>query len=149
MIKVNRQTDYAIRVVLALARHGSGQRISTRQIQEEMAIPAAFLQRIVADLARSTIVHTFPGREGGLELTRPIAKITLKQVIEAIDGPIMISDCLSSHKSECLLKEPCPVHYCWGRVQAAILSELDSVTFEELASERTPLPQQELLEAAA
>ena len=134
MIKINRQTDYAIRVVLALARRGAGLRVSTSQVQKEMSIPAAFLQRIVADLAHAKVVRTFPGREGGLELARPIPEISLKDVVEAIEGPLLISECLNKD-SRCVLGTTCPVQACWGRVQAAILRELDTVSFAELAAQ--------------
>ncbi len=52
MLKINRQTDYAVRVVLALAKHGEGARLSSADIQQEMLIPKAFMSRIVAQLAR-------------------------------------------------------------------------------------------------
>jgi len=82
MIRINRQTDYAIRVVLALAKHTERQRISTTEVQREMLIPAAFLPRIVAELGRGGFILTFPGRDGGLELARPAEQINLRQVVE-------------------------------------------------------------------
>jgi len=62
MIRINRQTDYAIRVVLALAKHPERKRISTTEIQQEMLIPPAFSPRIVAELSRGGFILTFPGR---------------------------------------------------------------------------------------
>ena len=82
MIQINRQTDYAIRVILSLSKHPAGTRKSTSEIRDEMLIPPAFSQRVVADLARGDFVLTFPGRDGGLQLARPADQINLLQVIE-------------------------------------------------------------------
>jgi len=75
MLKINRQTDYAVRVVLALAKYGEGARLSSAEIQQEMLIPKAFMGRIVAQLAHNGLINTFPGRDGGLMLPRPAARI--------------------------------------------------------------------------
>ena len=85
MLKINRQTDYAVRVILALTKQGEGARLSSGEIQREMLIPPALMSRIVAQLARAGLVNTFPGREGGLMLPRPAAQITLKDVVEAFE----------------------------------------------------------------
>ncbi len=71
MLKINRQTDYAVRVLLALAKQPEGTRLSTAAIQQEMLIPPAFMMRIVAQLAKTGLLNTFPGRDGGLMLPRP------------------------------------------------------------------------------
>jgi Rrf2 family protein len=70
MFKINRQIDYAIRVLLALAKQGEGARLSSSEIQREMLIPMAFMPRIVDQLARARLVNTYPGRDGGLMLPR-------------------------------------------------------------------------------
>jgi Rrf2 family transcriptional regulator, iron-sulfur cluster assembly transcription factor len=141
MLKINRQTDYAVRIVLALARHGQGARLSSGAIQREMQIPATMMPRIVALLARCGLVNTFPGRDGGLLLPRPAAQITLKDVVEAFEGPILLSECLLvAREEDCPFKSNCPVHSKWGRVQAAILRELASITFESLAQESADIP---------
>ena len=82
MIRINRQTDYAIRVILSLAKRGQGERASTSEIRKEMLIPPALAQRIVADLARGGFILTFPGRDGGLMLARPAREINLRQIVE-------------------------------------------------------------------
>ena len=63
MLKINRQTDYAVRVILALAKRGEGARLSSADIQQEMLIPKSLMLRIVAQLSRDGLLNTFPGRE--------------------------------------------------------------------------------------
>jgi len=141
MLKINRQTDYAVRVVLSLAQRGEGIRIHSAEIQQEMLIPQALMPRIVAQLAREGLVHTFPGRDGGLSLPRPASQITLKDVVEALEGPILLSECLQvTSEDDCPFQSNCPVRSKWGRVQVAMMREMASITFEELVQEASGIP---------
>lgn len=141
MLKINRQTDYAVRVLLALAKRGEGARLSSSDIQREMLIPKAFMSRIVAQLSRDGLVDTYPGREGGLMLPRPASQITLKDVVEAFEGPILLSACLQvKGEDDCPFQSNCPVRPKWGRVQIAMMREMASISFEDLAQESLAIP---------
>jgi Rrf2 family protein len=134
VIKINRQTDYAIRVLLALAKQPEGTRLATSAIGEEMLIPRAFLTRIVADLAQAELVETFPGRDGGLQLARPAAQISLRDVVETMGGPFLLSDCMTEQNT-CPFEGACPVRTRWSRLQRVILDELAHTTLDILALE--------------
>jgi Rrf2 family protein len=141
MLKINRQTDYAVRVVLALAKHDNGARLSSTEIQQEMLIPKAFMSRIVAQLSRAGLINTFPGRDGGVTLPRPASQITLRDIVEAFEGPILLSECLQvKGEDDCQFQRDCPVRPKWGRVQVAMLRELASITFEDLVNESIGIP---------
>lgn len=134
MIRINRQTDYAIRVVLSLAKREPNLRVSTTEVQQEMLIPPSLAQRIVADLARGGFVQTFPGRDGGITLARPAKEINLRQVVEHFEGKFFISDCLVG-KGECPFDKNCPVRHRWARLQSTLMQELEQITFDDLARE--------------
>lgn len=141
MLKINRQTDYAVRVVLALAKRGEDVRLSTTEIRQEMLIPPALMTRIVAQLSREGLINTFPGRDGGLMLPRPASQITLKDVVEAFEGPILLSGCMQAKgEDDCPFRTNCPVRSKWGRVQVAMLREMASITFEDLVQEAVGIP---------
>lgn len=141
MLKINRQTDYAVRVVLALAKRGEGARLSSAEIQKEMLIPKAFMPRIVAQLSREGLIDTYPGRDGGLMLPHSASQITLKDVVEAFEGPILLSACLQvTGEDDCPFQSNCPVRPKWGRVQVAMMREMASITFEDLAKESLGIP---------
>jgi Rrf2 family transcriptional regulator, iron-sulfur cluster assembly transcription factor len=141
MLKINRQTDYAVRVILALAQRGEGARLSSGEIQREMQIPPALMTRIVAQLARAGLLNTFPGREGGLMLPCPASQITLRDVVEAFEGPILLSECLQvKGEDDCPFQSNCPVRSKWGRVQVTMLREMAAITFESLALEAAGVP---------
>jgi Rrf2 family transcriptional regulator, iron-sulfur cluster assembly transcription factor len=138
MLRINRQTDYAVRVVLALAQRGEGVRVSSAELQREMLIPKTFMGRIVAQLAQASLILTFPGRDGGLQISRDPQTITLKDVVEAFEGPILISECIISQGEEkdCpFMQQSCPVSSKWGRIQAAMLREMKSILFSDMVKE--------------
>ena len=134
MFRVNRQTDYAIRVILMLAQQPVGSRLPSSEIGREMLIPSAFLGRIVAHLAQANLLVTFPGRDGGLQLPRPAAEITLKDVVEVMEGPFLLSECMTGEEA-CPFEGNCRVRCRWTKLQASILDELKTTTFADLARE--------------
>lgn len=148
MFRINRRIDYAIRVLLALAKLPAGTRRLTRDVQDEMLIPPAFLQRIIADLSKTGLLETYPGPKGGLKLGRPAGEITLGNIWEAIEGPLCISNCVLD-KHSCPLGSRCPVRGKWSRMQALILQELQSTTLEQLAQEAQLISAQNEPEAIA
>lgn len=134
MIRINRETDYSFRVILALVRAGENVRLSTAQIQKEMQIPLSFLHRIVASLSRNDIIDTFPGREGGVQLARPAADISLLDVYEAVEGPIQLSECFVSDSS-CAMDTPCPVQRSLRDIQKTLECELAAVHFDSFIAD--------------
>jgi Rrf2 family protein len=141
MLKINRQTDYAVRVLLALSKEPEGTRLSTAAIRRKMLIPPAFMMRIVAQLAKAGLLNTFPGRDGGVMLPRPAGEISIKDVVEAFEGPILLSQCMQvKGEDDCPFQSNCPVRSRWGRVQVAMLREMSNTSFEELAEEALAVP---------
>ena len=134
MIRINRQTDYAIRLILYLAQQKEDTRVSTAEVRREMQIPPALAQRIVADLARGEFILTYPGRDGGLVLARPAQEINLRQIVEHFEGKFFISDCLVD-KGNCPFDNKCPVRLRWTRLQSQIVLELEQITFKDLAQD--------------
>ncbi len=131
---INRRTDYAIRVVLGLAKHPPGTRVSAQQLSQEMLIPLSLLYSLLKELSRAQLVRTYPGPKGGLELARPAQDITLRDVIEAMDRLPRVSECIDLPDS-CPFSSACPVRRRWARLQHMILKELESTTFADLAAE--------------
>ena len=143
MLRINRQTDYAVRVILALAKRPEGTRLSTSEIQQEMLIPPATMLRIVAELARAGLLKTFTGRDGGLSLPSPASQITIKDVVEAFEGPILLSACMQvKGEDDCPFQTNCPVRTKWGRIQVAMMREMASINFADLAQEAIGIPVQ-------
>jgi Rrf2 family protein len=142
MMRINRRTDYAIRVVLTLAKLPFQERLSTQEIQKAVMAPRPFLQRIIADLSRAGLIHTYPGPKGGIQLAHLPEKLNLRHIWEAIEGPLLISDCIE-HAEDCALNPGCPVTSHWAHLQQIMLQELESVSFLQLAEEADELSSRE------
>lgn len=134
MFRVNRQTDYAVRVVLALSKKPQGTRISTSEIGREMLIPPALLQRIVAELANGGFIETQAGRDGGITLAHLPAEINLLQVVERFEGPLILSDCILK-EGDCPFENKCPVNCQWKRLSDLLRTEMARVTFAQLVED--------------
>jgi Rrf2 family nitric oxide-sensitive transcriptional repressor len=134
MIRINRQTDYAFRVILSLAKQSPQTRISSAKIRKEMLIPPALSLRIVAELARGGFIHTFPGRDGGIELAYQAKDISLWSIVDLFEGPIHLSEC-QTDKEDCPFEPECPIHRRWEPLQEILRKELEKITFDELAQD--------------
>src|SRR6185503_2877206 len=119
-MQITRQADYAVRAVLYLAQQGPHVRASTAQIAREQKIPPTFLAKIMSQLAACGIVHTARGAHGGVRLARPADEVSLLEVVEAIDGAILLNDCVANPQA-CPLSGDCPIQPVWCQAQAELV----------------------------
>ncbi|MBI2155590.1 MAG: Rrf2 family transcriptional regulator [Candidatus Rokubacteria bacterium] len=131
-MRLTRQGDYAVRVVVDLASRPAGAVVPRSSIQERQDVPAAYLAKIVQALARAGLVRTHPGARGGVALGRPPDHIPLRDVIEAVEGPIHLNRCVV-RPDACARDRFCSVHPVWLRLQALVTRELEAVTIAALA----------------
>jgi Rrf2 family protein len=125
--------DYAVRVVVDLAGQPAGATVRTQDLGRRTGVPQAYLSKIVQVLAQAGLVRTRRGALGGISLLAEPRAITLKQVIEAVEGPIYLNRCLLG-PGTCPRDSFCPVHPVWGRIQALVSRELESVRIQDLAA---------------
>ncbi len=126
-MQITRQADYAVRAVLHLARSGD-QRTATSTIAEEQKIPPSFLAKIISQLSIAGLLHTSRGARGGVTLAREAKDITLLEVIEAIDGPIQLNECVGNNGS-CSFEGDCPLRPVWCDAQDELVQRLRSTNF--------------------
>jgi len=131
-MRLSKQEGYALRVALDLARCSQA---PLKDIARRQNIPLPYLGKIVQALARGGIVHTERGPRGGVRLARVASAITVRQVIEAVQGPIALSRCLIEQDHDCPVNNPnCPVRQVTSRLQDIVTRELDSVSLADLAA---------------
>jgi Rrf2 family protein len=130
-MQITRQADYAIRAVRYLAKNSSEDRISTAKVAKEMKIPASFLAKIISQLSIAGLLHTSRGARGGVSLAREARDISILDVVEAIDGPILLNECVGSNKP-CNFEEDCLVHPIWLEVQQSLVKRLKETRFDVL-----------------
>jgi Rrf2 family protein len=129
-VLVTREADYAVRCVVEVARSG---RTSAAQVARVQGISPTFLGKIVQSLAKAGILATRRGVGGGISLAKPVDDFTLLEVIEAIEGPLWINECLRS-TDRCPHVDTCPAYPYLCEAQARLREALD-VTFAEMMAE--------------
>src|SRR5271157_2070219 len=95
-MQITRQADYAVRAVLYLAQQENAERAATSTIAQEQHIPPSFLAKIISQLSIAGLLHTSRGARGGVTLARDAKDISLLDVVEAIDGPILLNECVGA-----------------------------------------------------
>lgn len=131
-IALGRKGDYALRAVLDLARAG-GQRRKAREIAEAMDIPARYLPQVVAPLVQSGVLTATAGPDGGYALARAAERLSLLEVVETVEGPLVPDVCVLQG-GPCDWEYACPVHETWTRANRAFAAELRATTFADLAA---------------
>ena len=134
-MQITRQADYAVRAVSYLAKQGPNQRSATSTVAKEMKIPPSFLAKIISQLSIAGLLHTSRGARGGVTLAREPGKISMLDVVEAIDGPIMLNECVGD-PANCDFSDDCLVHPVWAEAQKSLVKQLSESTFDKLIASK-------------
>jgi len=136
-MQITRQADYAIRAVLYLSKLGPHGRAATRQIAQEQNIPSSFLAKIVSQLSVAGILETTRGARGGIRLGKPAEAITMLDVVEAIDGPILLNECVGDENT-CNFGQDCELRAIWCDAQKNLVKQLREAKFSQFFRELDP-----------
>jgi len=151
MLTLTRKTDYALIALTHLAR-GSAGCSSAREIATCYGVPLPLLMNILKQLTRCGLARSVRGPRGGYLLALPAAQITLNQVIQAIEGPIQLVQCIgvgcgvahNSTKTECELLPRCPVRSPIHRIQDRLVAFFNDVTLADVADNTACCPTSQL-----
>ena len=131
-MKLTRLADYAVRAVIHLAAKEAGELATISEIAEKQAIPQSFLAKVMQALTRGGIVRAHRGKTGGFSLFNRAEDVTIRQVVEAVEGPIILNRCLS-RQGECERDIFCGAHPVWREAQEALTKVLDSYSAADMA----------------
>lgn len=122
------RSDYALRAMIELASAHGHRSLQTGEIAARRAIPESYLEQLLTTLRKAGLVASSRGPQGGHALAVPPSKVTAGDVVRALEGPVIVMDCLDNPDSPCALKE------LWLEVRGAVEGVLDRVTVEDLAA---------------
>jgi Rrf2 family transcriptional regulator, cysteine metabolism repressor len=132
-MKVSTKGDYGIRALIELAhRYGDVRPTQTSEIAARQRIPESYLEQLLTTLRRAGFIRSVRGPQGGHALIRDPRDLRIAEVIEALEGPIMPSDCLDDGGA-CAKNGGCAQTGMWAAVRDAIMSVLDTTTIADLA----------------
>jgi Rrf2 family protein len=121
----SRQCEYALQAVTYLALRPEGEKTSIKELTGRLDIPYHFLAKILQDLTRKGLLISLKGPTGGFALATRPEKITLFQIVEAIDGEGFAKNCVMG-LSECSGRNPCALHERWAGIRDEIVGMLSS-----------------------
>lgn len=135
MFKLSKKADYGLIALKHLANHRQEHACSANEIAEEYGISATLMAKVLQKLAKQGLVAAKHGSTGGYQLARQPDKISALEVLTAIDGPVLITSCVTSH-GNCDATERCSVKEPLQRVNESILNVLSMVTISHLSEEK-------------
>jgi len=131
-MRLTHLADYAVVIMTAAARRDPGARLSASELAQETGVPLPTTQKLMGRLAAEGLLTSVRGAAGGFALARPAEKITLADIVEAVEGPIAMTVCAEG-RTDCALDAHCMVKPHMGVVGNAIRGALGAVNLTELA----------------
>src|SRR6201997_5235119 len=146
MLRISRLTDYATVLLAALA--GDPERVQTAaSLAERTHIAAPTVSKLLKQLQRAGLVTSTRGLHGGYQLSRPATQISAAAILDALEGPVALTDCSAGH-GQCEIEETCRVGRVWQRLNLAIRRALYDVSLAQLAGLDAPPARLPALEHA-
>ena len=131
-MRLHRETEYALRASIFLAERPAGTVCPAPEIAKAQGIPVGFLSKILQKLSSHGLLRSHRGRQRGYSLARPPRKITLRQILEAIEGMDLSERCLF-WEHRCGDRDPCLLHREWSQIKPRLLARMERKTLVDLA----------------
>lgn len=139
MLRMSKLTDYGT-VVLAHLAGDSSHFVSATEIAEASGIALPTVSKLLKSLAKANLVLSTRGAHGGYRLARQPETISAAEVIDALEGPVSITECSASN-SHCDYESSCNVGSAWQRINVAIRVALDDISLADLQRASSPVPR--------
>jgi Rrf2 family transcriptional regulator, iron-sulfur cluster assembly transcription factor len=131
-MQIAKSNEYALKGLIFLASQPPEKLALVSEISKAQRIPETYLAKIFQRLSKAGLLRSTRGLNGGFSLGRPAGEITMRDVIEALEGPIALNRCLIQ-KGECEEEGRCVLYGVLGEAQERFLEVLDGTTMEDLA----------------
>lgn len=139
MLRVTKLTDYATVVLTVLAAEPDAV-LSAAGLAERAGLEATTVSKLLKPLAQAGLVEGFRGANGGYRLARPAGQIGLIEIVEAMEGPLGMTEC-SLHLGNCTIEHQCGVRANWRRINDVVVDALRSVTLAQMLAPPAPEPR--------
>ena len=138
MLRINKLTDYGTVVLAHLAKE-PGSVCSAAEVAQATGIAVPTVSKLLKSLARAELVTSRRGANGGYQLARDARDISAASVIDALEGPVSITEC-SASDSQCDYEHVCDVGGAWQRINIAIRRALEDISLTDLQVANSPVP---------
>ncbi len=138
MLRMSKLTDYGLVLLTHMARASPAQR-SAQELSTASRVPMPTVSKILKELSKAGLVLSQRGRNGGYSLSRPPDQISVAAVVEALEGPVELTECSSGAESGCSLQADCVAKGHWGPISRAIQRTLERLPLTALGPPVPPL----------
>jgi FeS assembly SUF system regulator len=139
MLRVTKLTDYAS-VVLTVLASDPASVLSASELAERAGLEAPTVAKVLKPLAQAGLVDGFRGANGGYRLARDAAEISLVEIVEAMEGPLGMTEC-SVHEGQCGIESSCGVRANWRRINDVVADALRGVSLAQMLGPVPPAPR--------
>ena len=139
MLRLSKKADYALMAMKHLATRPDAASASAREIAEQYDIPVELMAKVLQQLTRRELLTSHQGTRGGYRLSRPVAKISVADIIQAIDGPLTVTAC-STESENCGQYSKCSVRDPLWKIKDRIVSALETCSLEEISADLVEAP---------
>jgi len=136
MLRVTRLTDYATVILTALASDAAAV-LSASELAERAGLEVPTVAKVLKPLAQAGLVAGFRGANGGYRLARDAAAISLVEIVEAMEGPLGMTEC-SVHAGQCGIESSCGVRANWRRINDVVADALRGVSLAQMLGPAQP-----------
>ena len=141
-MRFSQRTEYALRALVELGRReNGGPPVPSREIARLQRIPERFCEQVLADLRRAGLIESTRGAAGGVRLARDPAALTVSEVVEVMEGPVVTQACLDPFDDDARSQAHSSIQELWLDVQITIRDRLASVTLADLVVRQEELDQ--------
>lgn len=137
-MKISARGRYALRLMVDLARHDTGEYISLRDVSERQNISLKYLEQIVGALNKAGFLRSVRGPQGGYRLSRRPEEYTAGEILRLMEGSLAPVACLEDKPNRCPRYGECSTIHFWEGFYSRIEEYVDSKTLRELAAESVP-----------
>lgn len=137
MIKINRETDYATAILSVMAQ-AADQPVSAAWLASQRGLPPAMVSKILKQLVRAGILVSHRGAHGGYRLARAATAISVAEVVDAMEGPMALTDCIEGGGQACRYSGHCNMGGNWERINEAFYQALEGISISDMSQPLSP-----------
>ena len=134
-MKFSTKGRYGLRALIDLAMYGEEEAVSIQSISARQQISDSYLEQLVSKLKKAGLVNSVRGAQGGYRLAKPAEKISVGDVLRALEGSIEAVSCQEGENPSCVGKDLCVARYVWQKVNKSIQETVDSIMISQLVEE--------------
>lgn len=129
MLRITKITDYGFILLAHMANHTEGQLHNAKDLSVSIGIPLPTVSKVLKILTQGGILKSHQGSKGGYSLSRPAGEISVAEIIEAVEGPVAITECSTQDGCE----RNCPVSTSWQKINGAVIGALQGLSLTDMA----------------